>query len=463
MIIQDFAIIGNGILGTLSSYEIKKKLPNAKISLIGPTERNYSASIAAGAMHAIYGEIEKDFDISQKEKTQYSIGLLARKYWINLINELNSKDLILANDTIFYAKKNGSTFERDNFEKAIQIAGRDGCLDHVSNLEIKKIFKGILPAEKFDIVKLKGEFSIHPPTLFKILDEKCKNLNVSKVNSLVKFIDLKSNVFSIHLNNDEIIYAKKIIITAGSESSRILSNLTKIVPIIKGVGTALILNFNGSIDYPENYVIRTTNRGGAQCGLHIVPYLNKQFYIGAGNYLSKDPSPQCRAETVRYLTNSCEAEMFGRDAIYQSELNLLLGYRPRSLDGLPLVGSPKNQDNLFVATGNNRVALTLATSIVKEICNWAEQSQGISSDFKGYEPDRDLVSWGSLNGAKDYYSNSRLSNLIEHNLINVDDNLLLKEKKAELEDYSIKMNKEIIKKLNLKKDFVVDPDLYNLL
>lgn len=55
---NNLVIIGNGILGTLSAIEIKRKYPKLKVQIIGNKKRPYSASTGAGAMANVYAEIE---------------------------------------------------------------------------------------------------------------------------------------------------------------------------------------------------------------------------------------------------------------------------------------------------------------------------------------------------------------------------------------------------------------------
>ena len=53
----DVLIVGNGIVGSLTAVMINKNLPKIKIGLIGPSNRPGSASVAAGAMLNVFGEI----------------------------------------------------------------------------------------------------------------------------------------------------------------------------------------------------------------------------------------------------------------------------------------------------------------------------------------------------------------------------------------------------------------------
>ena len=53
----DLSIVGNGILGLMTAFELTNKEPNLKIAVIGPADRKGGASQASGAMLGCFGEI----------------------------------------------------------------------------------------------------------------------------------------------------------------------------------------------------------------------------------------------------------------------------------------------------------------------------------------------------------------------------------------------------------------------
>ena len=59
----DIAVAGNGMIGVLTSFLLKEKYPQKKICLIGNKYFKGSASTAAGAMHAVFCEIEQNFNV----------------------------------------------------------------------------------------------------------------------------------------------------------------------------------------------------------------------------------------------------------------------------------------------------------------------------------------------------------------------------------------------------------------
>ena len=132
--IYDFAIIGNGIIGTILSAQITKdkKFSSKSICFIGPKNRNFSASLASGAMHAVFGEVEHTFKSSEYEKDYLKIGIESRSDWKNLIKNFRLNNEISSNDTIFYTHKNKNQFEIDNFNQALEICRKFKCLKNLS-------------------------------------------------------------------------------------------------------------------------------------------------------------------------------------------------------------------------------------------------------------------------------------------------------------------------------------------
>lgn len=449
----DIAIVGNGMVGVLTAFLLKNKLPKKKICLIGNKYFKHSASNAAGAMHAVFCEIEKNFYESKLEQSNFEIGLKSRKLWKQIFKKYNLNHSITSKDTLFYIKNKCSDFEKNNFETACEVANRYKVLKKTSKIEIEKNFNGYLSQNRLKCFKIKNEFSFNPINLItKLLDLSKKN-KLDLINEDVINVETRKKKYLI--NNKY--FADKLIVSGGYNSAEIVKNLFKPVPVVKGVGTAFILKN----DYfkNSNSVIRTSNRGGQQCGLHLVPYNQKkgEVYIGAGNYISPEHEPWARTETIKYLVGLLEDELLPKSVIYYSTIKPLLGYRPRSVDNNPSIG-PVN-DTLFYVSGTNRVGLSWASFISNEIINWLENKKN-DLLLDQYKPNRKIKSWGKIDEACNYYASSRVSNLMEHNLIKPK-KLEIKRKFNELYKFANDKNIYFNKKFNFNKNFAVDPDCYS--
>ena len=233
-----------------------------------------------------------------------------------------------------------------------------------------------------------------------------------------------------------------------------------VLPIYQGVGTAISIS-SASFNYGSDFVVRTVNRGGAQCGVHIVPRADGTHYIGAGNYLAEfDERDDHRIESVRYLTEVAESEIIGRKNTYDMRGKLLLGKRARTFDGWPLFGPLSSDAKIIVASGWNRVGFTLSPLIAKEIVNIIKDDK--VNYISGWAADRDPISFGSKSECAEFFAASKCANMIEHKLLESGSENYDK-KFNELKKLSFLKNKQIVEKLKLPKDFGVHPDLYGLL
>lgn len=463
--IFDIVIVGDGMNGTLAASEISEVFPNLRICWIGSNCN--SASRAAGAMHAVFGEVESDFYESKKNLDFLNIGLKAKLEWKKILKKHNIKKYITSRDTIFYRKKSDNEFEKSNFDMACKIASKYNVLKSIHNKYKKKIFKGYLGPKKFDAVILNSEFSLNPVKVIESLDKILKKRkNLIKYNAVVKNITHLNNIFFLKTDfkNSKkfaVIRSKKLIVASGYNSSKLVKNIFRAVPVVKGVGTAFLLKHNY---FSKNLkqVIRTPNRGGTQCGLHIVPYDKKTIYVGAGNYLSNQTEPLGRIETISYLSRLLSEELLPRKVMYQAQIINLLGYRPKSIDNMPSIGTIKKNKNIFYISGTNRVGLSWSPYVIKQVINWLSNKK-IDELFKNFRPDRKIYSWGNFNDAARYYSASRLANLLEHNLISSNNKNSFKKKKQQLENFSRTQNSYFVKKFKFSKKFVFDPDCYSIL
>ena len=165
----DIAIVGNGTIGVLVSFLLKKKYPKKRICLIGNKNFRYSASYAAGAMHAVFCEIEQNFNKSKIEQSNFEIGLKSKALWKETFKKNNLNDTITSNDTLFYLKDKCSDFEK--ILKQREIANNHKVLEKTSKSELDKIFNGNIKYKKLRCFKIKNEFSFNPANLTaKLLD-----------------------------------------------------------------------------------------------------------------------------------------------------------------------------------------------------------------------------------------------------------------------------------------------------
>lgn len=351
-----------------------------KVALVGPLARPNAASTAAGAMLNVYGEIDGPLDDYGRRKLE--IGLRAIKMW----REFAPAELFVADRTEIRLKANAPEFERNCFF-AIEEA-----------LGYPNPFK--LSGQRYQyggVLDVRGEPALNTPALFEWLHSRLRN----EVRLLPGYGDSQT---------DSITDAPKHVYCAGAWTRQAMGSLgQQILPLFFGVGNAMVLT-GAKIDIPPRTVVRTPNRGNT-CGVHIVPRGPDQFYIGAGSFISKAPVPGARLETIAYLTR-CIQEDLGAD-IWRASVEPVVGYRPVSLDGKPMLGPLQSDGDVYVATGTKRDGLTYAPVIAEDICNWAT-GKPRSGVFDGWEPDRKPISYGDEQTSLGVYRANKIAAEMEH-------------------------------------------------
>jgi len=457
----DLVFVGNGMIAIVAALYAKRSRPDLGVAIIGPQRRPFSASVAAGAMHAAFCEVEETFNVLPRDRTFFEIALEARPLWHELLKAFGIDDAITARATVMFRRKQGTLFEEANFDAACTVADQYQALESVTSDELEKIFCGDLKPADVIAKKFLGEFALDPSLIFARAQGLLEDLDVTFIDDKVKFVDLSSKSPQVVTERNGTIRASRLVMAAGTETSKLLPAEIPLVPLYHAVGTSMVLDSAPASYHDLKIVVRTPNRGGAQCGMHIVPRGDGRFYLGAGNYLS-DQTPAHRMETVRYLIELCNDELYGKQAVYNAKAEFLLGSRPKSVDGYPMVGALQEHPNVFVATGMYRIGLTIAPAVGVELCRWLD-GKSVSEKFKDCLPDRELNSYAPMKVATRYYSESRISNLIEHGILDPHDIQGIADKKRELEAVAESWNAEIIQRHGFAPDFVVDPDMYSML
>ena len=460
----DLAIIGNGSISYFCAYYIAKSFPRLKIALFSQKPRESSATEAAGAMHAVFGEVEGDITSSIHERKCYELGLNSRSHWNMFITENNLKRIVTAENTCLYLQKRSSNLENRNYKFASEAAKAASCFRELTNFEIESFFSEATnkPERACELI---GEFSFSAPLFLESIESILYNLsNITFFSKCEKVVEKSTNRFDVFIPNGDVIKTTKIICAAGYKSKRILDNID-FQDIFQGVGTALELSNINTAQFNKNSV-RSVSRGGSQCGIHLVPR-SDSVYLGAGSYAANiDTLPLARTETIRYLIDQSKKDFFGKLNIYNSFISkTYIGSRPRSIDSYPLIGPIKKHPSIFIATGTNRLGLTWAPSIAQYALSWmGYKSKNTMFDYESFfyewRPDREFIPFGTNEECLNYYVETRSTNEFEHDLIK---NPLNKESQKRIRDYGQELLTCANKKLNIKNGYSVHPDSWSII
>jgi hypothetical protein len=135
-------------------------------------------------------------------------------------------------------------------------------------------------------------------------------------------------------------------------------------------------------------VVRTVDRGGA-CGIHIVPYGNGEFYLGASSGVWFEPESSTRAHALHSLLRGLVEEI--NEGFFFSNIRLRgPGFRPVSSDTFPLLGKSE-LPGIWFANGTKRDGFTASPHIAQEL---AKAMIGEKNQLpEMFLPSRALISW----------------------------------------------------------------------
>lgn len=448
-------VIGNGAIGTMTALSIAREKPNWEIAIIGPTRRTLSASVAAGAMANVFAEYESVPDSQESaEKKFLETGIRGSQGWRDFLKSTSGLNVIQAEDTLVALKKGASGFEADNFQSVADIAASFKVAKMESSSSLPELL-GDKHTGFEAALRIVGEFGFDTQLLFKHLDRLLRGSSIKTIDDTADSIDFQSR--TVHSKSGQAIGYDQCVIAAGANSSELLSELN-IMPMFAGVGTALRVRSAKNVPRLKT-VIRTVNRGGAQCGVHLVPLANNGIYVGAGNRVTLAPvsNVDIRFETVRYLLNSAQDEFLGSSWAYEAEGEVVTGLRPRTLDGHPLFGPLDSFPEVVVATGTNRVGLTWAPAWAQQIAEYF--ISGSLNFFESWLPQRSPITYAPKDEALHYFSNSRVSAALEHRTIE-NSHDAIKQKYEEISNFGVKTLFEIEKSFG---NFVPNPDNWTAL
>ena len=415
---------------------------NYKIALVGNNLNN--ASRASGAMIAVHGELEDSKLHDYHDELLLNLSENASLEWHKIIKKIDS-NIITAKKTFVYLKNNANNLEK----KCFKVISKYG-----------KFLKNVKNSKKnTQYLVLNKEFAISSKNLFKKIDAIIsKNKNIKFFNDQAYINDINSSNVILK-NSNKIISSNKILIAAGSNSSNIIRK-SKMIPIYHGVGTALEIKSKELYNFiSKDTVYRTANRGGSFCGVHLVPRDKLgSFYLGAGNYLTKSYNAIGRMATVKYLIDALSKEISNEKIVHKTMMKMVYGNRPISFDNKPVFGTFNKNKKIFVASGFNRVGLTLSPILTDEILKWVGNRHP-ESLYDIWSPNREFISFRDKDYAIKMYTDFYISNLVEHKLVGDRD---LKEVKIKLQKDAERKHKIVQRKYKLRKDFGISPEILSI-
>lgn len=403
-------ILGNGIVAqTIAFRLLQRARTNNKITIIGKSAREGSATLAAGAMLNSFAEIEKGSLDSDLDLYRFELSHLATRMWPRFESELiDAAGASLPSacakctgfsgggcvDTGTYVVNNTAADDLDdeNFDAILQ-ALID--FDEPHRLVSPRDIPNYLPAQRFRATRalyIENEGWFNPRLQLEKLDailKKSPNVEVCEGN-VDSLIGSHGGINAARLDNGEIVEGDKFVLATGASATQVLERSAlgiDVQRVFYGVGVSIEIR---SSDYPHTKCIRTPNRGLA-CGVYSVPYFispdapHDHILLGASNFMSPTPYSYGRITSVESLLKA-GIEQINYNFYRADLIRVNVGWRPTSQDTYPLIGK-SSIHNLIIATGTKRDGFHMSPLISEYVVSML-YGEPVDSRFDVFSPER---------------------------------------------------------------------------
>ena len=416
MITADLTIVGNGILGLMTAYELTNRNPSLKVAIVGPADRAGGASQAAGAMLGCFGEITDLTFFNEQAEKRFMMAYDAHKRWPNVVEQLNSyvpkehhQEINMG--TFVVLNPCSGQIESDSFRELI--AALDRFKEPYEEID-PRIIEGFNPNQNLrplQSIVINNEGCLDSRRFMSVLRSLLEQRQVEFIEQRALGFHENGAGFGVELENSETVQSTKCLLAAGAFTQELLDahpDLADQMPrVLPGVGFST--NLAQVPGNPIQKVIRTPNRAGA-CGLHVVPQADGSLYLGASNDLYLKPQTLPMTGIVHFLLE-CGIEHIN-PALYRSPLlQTRTGNRPVTTDGFPMIGET-SWDGLYILTGTYRdgfhkspvLAQMMAEEILGEDPTWVHD----------YQPERSLIPTTNKEEAIKVYLDHLIAAYYEH-------------------------------------------------
>jgi glycine oxidase len=181
--------------------------------------------------------------------------------------------------------------------------------------------------------------------------------------------------------------AEQVVLAAGVQIPALLRRCPGLElgapPVLAGRGVSMVLD---AAPVPVASPVRTPNRGFA-CGAHLVARPDGGVYLGATNRLSTQPALDRGPSADEIATLLHDASELNAGLRHAQVRQIRVGYRPFTIDHLPLVGRTAHP-KVLLATATYRCGVLLAPHVARLIRCEVDQPGGLTGH--PYSPQRPI-------------------------------------------------------------------------
>lgn len=358
----DVIVVGGGVVGASIAWGLARGAHDV-CWLTGGSVAG-SATAAAGAMLAVFSEVSAGDDPA-RQAIEVGARLRGRRLWdewLPLLGQAAGVDIAVSGGIHVVGRGPGDLATLAAIRAAASAAG--AASEVVAPADVPGLHADA-DARPAEAVHLPAEAAVDIAALLGGLHAAVGSLpNVTVVPERAARICPPGRLVTA---SGETLGGGDIVLAGGVETTALLadSGLDGAVPaLFGGRGVSLVVR----APEPAPACVRTPNRSFA-CGLHVVPRAGGLTYLGGTNRLSTLPEAGVgpHLSEVDDLIGGCVREL--DTGLRRAELvSTAVGYRPVTVDRLPLVGRTA-VPGLLVATGTWRNGIVLAPMLAELIAD----------------------------------------------------------------------------------------------
>lgn len=470
-------IIGNGIVALSTAFRLARRaLESDKITIIGKSAREGSATLAAAAMLNSFAEIEKGSLEHEIDLYRFELSHLATQMWpdfeadiiqtggSNLPKACGSCQVLSGGcyDRGTYIVNNTAADDLDdeNYDAIVDaLVMLNESHEHVSPKDVPNY----MPEQRYRATRalyIPNEGWLNPRIVIEKLDK------ILGLFSQVEFIDAHADrltaqngtIQGVVLEDGRLVEGDMYLLATGASATDILTKSDiglEMQRVFYGVGTSIEIK---SADYPHSKCVRTPNRGLA-CGIYSVPYFqgpglkNDHILIGATNRIMPYPHHYPSMSNVESLTKAAIEQL--NSNFYRADLvRVNVGWRPTSQDTYPLLGGTSIK-NLVIATGTKRDGFHLAP-LISEMMADLLQGKAIDERMHVFAPERKIIKTMTRDEAVEKAARHMISAAYQHGYTPA---------KSRMGDQVIQMHRDALHKLHDEvgaKDWGIPPEMLDM-
>ncbi|MBL9016930.1 MAG: FAD-binding oxidoreductase [Myxococcales bacterium] len=359
-------VVGNGILGQLTALRVAQA--GTPVTMIGDPERAGSATLAAAAMLAAFGEIDAGVLASDAGRMKLEIGISATREWGPLAAELgvplHTGTFVLdaggLDDTVRFDALVAALVEYEEPHALVKPAQVPG-------------YAPLRPARR--ALRLVREGWIDPRAVVAALDTALAAAGVERIaGSAARVL----GAGAIELADGRVIEGTHCLLANGARLTSLLtaSALPLRVPVVLyGVGS--------TIEVASASTHTACLRGR---GTYLAPHADR-IVLGATNVVVAEPVDDAGAAAKILDTAATHLDHHLADA---QVLRVTTGWRPTTADGYPLIGAT-SVPGLVIASGTRRDGFHLAPVIAEHLARLLHGERG-DPRFRPFSPEREVQS-----------------------------------------------------------------------